>query len=417
MNKIKKIVAALTSFSLAATMASCTPTIGAGSASAVTIDGYKVNAGIFIFYTISAYYEASNIVGEDSAQAPTIEDVKNAHIDNLEASEWIQNKATDYCASFVAVEKEFENINAELTDEEIDSVESNVDTYTEYEIYKENGIGEDSIRAILQSEYKRQHVFDYYYGFEGEKGMSEEELKDYFDDNFARVKYVSMSYLDPDGNEMDEAGKKEVRDLAEDYADEINSKSSVEDKLYAVNDAQEEYDEYVEELQAELATEATDAEGNVVTTTTAVTTTVNETTTTTTTNPHENERILQKQTTAATDENQEQATETTTEPSATVKSQQNLNKFVFEELTDYNKAVVFDDEANDAIYVVIRADLRERMTDDDLWTEDYISSLQNLNYNEDFGKYIEELADSYSLDKNNSAYRRYKPFKLVLETS
>ncbi len=406
MKKMKKLAAAITAFSVAATMAACSaPAIGTGSSTALTIDNYEVPAGVFIFYTINSYYEAYNIVYENNPNTtPTIDDVKESHIDELEAVDWIQNKATDYCENFVAIEKEFEKIGGELTAEELDEVEANLETFSAYEIYSTNGIGESSIRALLENEYKTAYVFDYYYGFDSENGMSEDELKDYFDDNFARVKYVALSLLDSEGNELDEDGKEEVRELAEKYADQINSKSDTMDKLFEVDAVQEDYKEYVAEQAAATGT-----------TTTTTTTAVSETTTTTTTDPYANEYLMQKNSTTTAANEDESAVTTTTTESASTKSMNKLNDFVFEEL-GLDEAVVFDDGAN-TLYVVIRADLRERMTEDDYWSEDYIQALQSMEYEEDFTTLIEEITNSMSVDKNKSAYRRYAPFKLELEVS
>lgn len=409
MNRLKNFAAALTAFSVAATMAACSaPTIGEGSTMAMTIDNFEVKSGVFIFYTLTSYYDALNIVAEGETVQPTIEEVKDAHIDNLDATDWIQNKATDYCSSYVAVEKEFEKINAELTEEELANVELNVEQYASLEIYHDNGIGEETVRDILKNEYKRQYIFDYYYNFEGEWGMSEDELKDYFDENFARVKYVALSYLDVEGNEMDEAGKKEILAMADKYAEQINAKTDTMDKLFEVDAVQEEYNEYLEEQQAALNT---DTEAEVTTTTTAIETEI--TTTTTTTDPYANEKLLQKNTTATTDESD--IVVTTAAESASTNTLDKLNDYVFGDLIT-NTAKVLNDKENDTVYVVIRADLRERMTEDGYWSEDYISALQSLKFSDEFTEYIETLAKSYSTDRNKSAYRRYSPFKLILET-
>lgn len=424
MNRIKKFAAALTAFSVAAAMAACSaPAIGSGTSDAVTIDGYEVKSGVFIFYTLTAYYEARDIVAGDDAQTtPTLEEVKDAHIDNLESSEWIQNKATEYCADFVAVEKEFEKIGGKLTAEEFDEADQQVDSVIESDLYTDNGISAESARDIFLNESKREHVFDYYYGFEGEKGFSEDELKDYFDENFARVKLVTLSYLDAAGEELDDTGKKKIRDMADDYAEEINSKSGEMAKLYAMNDVIDDYNDYVSEQQEKLAEEqaaatSTEPAETVTTTTTTTTTTETETTTTTTTNPYANERIMMKNTTTTPSEDSEEAeSTTTTTESAAQKSANKLNDYVFEELNSYDTAVVFDDEENDCIYVLIRADLRERMTEDDLWSEDYISSLQSMKFSEEFVDYIKELASTYTAERNKSAYRRYAPFKLKVES-
>jgi uncharacterized membrane-anchored protein YjiN (DUF445 family) len=205
--------------------------------------------------------------------------------------------------------------------------------------------------------------------------------------------------------------------MADEYAERINSKSTSEEKLYEMDAVIEDYDEYVEE-QSAVETEDTDSEDTdseeAVTTTTVTTTDVTETTTTTTTDPHANEKLIQKVTTAVTedDDEAEAVTETTTQSSS-----DKLKEYIFNDLTEYDKAVVFDDEENDYVYVVIRADLNERLTEDDLWTEDNIESLLEMNFNEDFVEYMKEISDSYDVKKNNSAYRRYKPFDddIVLE--
>ena len=49
MKTIRRIAAAVVSFTLAATMIGCTPTIGAGTENALSINGYDVRSGIFLY--------------------------------------------------------------------------------------------------------------------------------------------------------------------------------------------------------------------------------------------------------------------------------------------------------------------------------------------------------------------------------
>ncbi len=412
MNRIKKLAAAITSLSVAATIASCgTPTIGSGSSTAMTVDGFEVKAGVFIYYTMMSYQDAVSLLAQENGATPTMEEVQEAKIDGQDAEEWIQDTATQYCKDYVTISKEFDAIGGELSQEDLDEVEDLMNTALQTEIFDNNGIGEESLREIAESSFKSEYIFQHYYGFDGEKGMDEEALKEYFLDNFARVKYVTMSYLDAEGNELDEAGKKEIREMAEDYAERVNSKSGDMDKMFEMDEVKADYSEYVNEQTAELSTDP------AVTTTTATTTADSaQTTTTTTTNPYANESVIQKQTTAVADLGEEEpaVTTTTAEPTAAQKSNEKLTNYVFEELDEFNKAVVFDDEENDAIYVVIRGDLTERMNEDDLWNEDSILYLQSLNFNEIFIEYMQELSDSYSVEKNESAYRRYEPFEIQL---
>ena len=222
-------------------------------------------------------------------------------IDNISSTEWIQNKATEYCQDFVAVERKFDEIGAELSEEDEDEVESTLSYFLEKneDLCKNNGISEESLRDILEYEHKWQYVFDYYYGFDSEKGMSEDELKDYYNDNYARVKYIKIELKDSDGNLLKGDDKNELIKLANSYADKVNAKSSQMDKLYEMNEVKEEYDTYVEEKAAEEA-EAKGETTAATTTTTAATTSVGQTTVTTTTNPYENETIIQLVTEAST---------------------------------------------------------------------------------------------------------------------
>lgn len=423
MMKFNKFVAAAASFALAATAVGCTPTIGKGTEMAMTADGYDISSGLFIFYTIRAYQDAADIIAEQNGTEPTVKEVKNSHIDNLEAEEWIQDKAVEYCANIAAIEREFEKIGGELTNEELTEIDQMAEQLVDSEtndIYSKNGVGKDSIKKVISAtgsgnnyygeyEYMQKAIFDYYYGFDGEKGCSEDELKDYFDENFARVKYISISLADENGESLSDDDKKALRRKAEEYVKEVNAEKDNMDKMYKMNECLEDYDEYV-------ATQTTAAEGDETTTTTTTTTTTDDTQTTTTTDPYENERLVQIYTTTTADETKEDSTATTTtaEETDAEKADREYKQFVFEKL-EMNKATLYEYDAN-TLYVVIRGDLRERMTEDDYWSDEYIYSLQLLRYNDDFVDYMENLAENIIPEKNNSSFKRYAPFKLDLSS-
>ena len=411
MNNLRKIAAAGLSVALSASMIGCTPAIGAGSKTAMTIDGYEVPAGLFIYYTLQSYSEAQNILQNQNGSAPTLDDMKKANIDEVDATDWIQNKATKYCKDFVAVQREFELIGGELTaDDKENAVQMAEYYYSNDPSLEDNGVGMETMKLMAESSYKEQKIFQYYYGFDGEKGCSEDELKEYFNENFARVKYVSISLLDADGNKVSADQERSLRKKAEDYAAQINDKAREIDKMHEVDAVQEKYDEYVESLQTTLAEPTV---GEETTTTTAAETTTTESTesTTTTTNPFDNEYIIQRNTTTTASADGTEDTETTAVD--TESADYKYKEFVFNKL-EMDKATVYDYD-DSTIYVIIRGDLHERMTEDDYWNESYIEYLQSMRYTDDFKAYLEEKADALSQEKNKSAYRRYAPFKLELE--
>ncbi len=405
MKNLRKIAAAALSVVLSASMYGCTPAIGAGSKTAMTVDGYEVPAGLFIYYTLQGYGEASDILQNKNGTAPTVDDLKNANIDEIDSTDWIQNKATKYCKDFVAVQREFEAIGGELTDDEKSEAEQMASYYYAQDSrLEDNGVGMSTMKLMAESSYKEQQVFKHYYGFDGEKGCTEQELKDYFNDNFARVKYVSISMLDDEGNPVTEDQKRSLRKKAEDYAKQINEKSTELDKMHEVDAVQDAYDEY----KAAQTTTTTDT--STETTTTTTTTTAATESTTTTTDPYAGEHIIQKNTTTAAAEDSE-ATETTTVD--TESADYKFKDYVFNKL-EAGKAAVYDYD-DDTIYVIIRGDLYERMTEDDYWNEDYIDYLRSMRYSDDFKSFLEDKAEKLSFEKNKSAYRRYSPYKLELE--
>ncbi len=409
MKKLTKFAAALTAVSLAATSTGCTPTLGKGTQTALTIDGRDVRAGIFVYYTVQAYNEAVSNVSSSGTTSPTAADVKKANIDGLDATDWIQNRATEYCRDFIAVEEEFEKLDIQFTDEDLANFDEIVDYYLEQSVYADNGVGKESLSAILMNSLKLEKMFDYYYGPGGEKGMSDEELRSYYEENNARVKYIVMSYNDADGNPLSDAEKKEVRDLADSYAEQINAVSGNMDKMYKMDELSKEYDEYA-------ATQTTTVSGETTTTTTTTTTTSSDesSTETTTTDPYANEAIVQKYTTTTVDASTVDPTTTTTETAEGEVDYINYNDFVFNEL-QLNKAVVYEYD-DETLVVIIKEDIKERMTEDDLWSEDNVSSLVEDLYYQEYSDYLDELAKSLSVEKNSRAYRKFNPFKLKMSS-
>ncbi|MCM1530098.1 MAG: hypothetical protein NC093_08910 [Alistipes sp.] len=412
MSYIKKTIAAVSAVALAVSMAGCTPNIGGGSKTALTVDGYEVPAGVFIYYTMQGYNEAVSVLQNNTGSAPTVKDVRNSNIDSIDSTDWIQNKATDYVVDYVNILKEFDAIGGELTPEEIDEAEAMANNfYEQTPLVEENGVSLDSLKDISLSIYKEQALFKHYYGFDGEEGCTEDELKAYFDENYARVKYLAIDLTDSEGNKVSADEERKLRALAEEYVEQINSKSSDLEKLQEVEAVSQAYDEY-----KAASTTAADEEA-VVTTTTTAATDATETTATTTTDPYANERLVKKFTTtaadAASDDTVGTQAQTTEEEDESTKNANKFNEFVFSEL-ESGKAVVYD-YSDETIYIVIRGDLKEAMNEDGYWTDYYITTLQSERYQDAFVEKMEAKSAMLTAEKNKKAYKRYSPFKLVLE--
>lgn len=417
MNKFNRFASAAAAFALAAASASCSApeaiTFGKGTQTALTVDGYEVPAGVFIYNEITAYRNAMYDMYYKNGKMPTLDDVKNSTIKDLDSTDWIQDNATDACKDFVASEKEFEKIGESLKETDLAEIKDMLSTYSSESLFSENGVGEESLRKIIENSYKREAIFKHYFGLDAEKGCSEEELKTYYQDKTTRVKYFAISMTDSEGEQYGADEKRRLNNMIDDYVKEINEEKTNDAKLKKIEECEEDYNKYVEKRTAEEEAKAAEEAGETTTTTTT-TTTSSGTTTTTTTDPYANEITITKYTTTTADENESSDTTTTTtsaESAAIEDAYKKYNDHVFS--MPYNKAekYLYDDNT---VYVIIRADIKERMTSDDLWTEDKIESLLSERYYNDFEDMMKNIVKGYSVEKNSKAYRKFTPFDLNL---
>lgn len=409
MNKFNRFAAAAAAFALASTAYGCSSpeaiTFGKGTQTAITIDGYDVPAGVFVYNEIYAYNSAAYELYMKNGSYPTLDDVKNANIESVSSSDWIQNKAIEYCRDFVANEREFEKIGAQFSPEDVLEIEETLANNGSSALFNENGVGEESLRKIIENNYKQYYIFEHYYGLDAEKGCSEDELKEYYTDNNVRVKYFTVSMVDSDGEELSDSEKRKLNNLIDGYVREINAEKDDLKKMHKLSECEEKYNEYVRERDA-------DDEEEAETTTTAASEETTTTTTTTTTSPYDGEFIVTKYTTTEADDSDETTTTTAAEDDYT-KSLKKYNDYLFNELGVYKAEKYQYDEKT--IYVVIKGDIVDRMTDDDLWSEDSVESLLAQRYYSDFEKMMKRLSESYEAEKNSAAFRKYSPFKLNLE--
>ena len=224
---------------------------------------------------------------------------------------------------------------------------------------------------------------------------------------------------------------------------------------------QSDYNAYVtsisEEAAAATATSATDADGNEIAATTEATTVAAETTTETTAAAEESaatetagaeeaaettaaEESASEETTTTeaaveTDENGSEVTTTTTAPYAneqiiakvttkentkeedvTYNPCKNVYDYVFGDgQKNYGVATVVEDDT--AYYIVMCRDIKERMTEDDLWTETQQNTVISQAYSDAFEDMLDGWTGEQKVEKNDSAIKKYDAFKIDMDSS
>lgn len=471
MIKWKKLAATVVA---AATAVSC---VGCGNqalAYPLTIDGVKIKAGIYIYYSYQAYTEATSTIQKQNSDLDTTDEevVKAQTIDGKDAETWIKDRTMEYCKEFVAIQKDFDAKGLELSAEQTNQVKNYISSAWDNsgETFEKNGIAESSVQDIFLSTYKEQELFQHYYGVDGEKGVTEDELKEYYEDNDARVRYITFDLKDGNGDLLKDDGKKEMKSMVEDYLSVLKTlkdEEAINDKMDTI---QEEYNAYVtsisEEAAAATATSATDENGNEIpaTTTATTATTTSAETTTVTTVAADAESDSEAETTADTEETVTRAaadadhsdettttvsgatgeessdtteTTTTTAPYANESiitkvsttdekdkgNEDSINytpsKKAYEAIFNNAKTnVPFIVEDDEAYYLIVRFDITKRMTDDDLWTEDQMKSVASRKYWDNFTDDKKEMANALNIDQQSDrALKKYDPFKLDFSTS
>ena len=123
---------------------------------------------------------------------------------------------------------------------------------------------------------------------------------------------------------------------------------------------------------------------------------------------------MTKYTTTTADESAPVTTTASAEAEASLKAFRDYNTYIFDKLDCY-KAEKYQYDEN-TIYVIIKADIKERMTEDDLWSEENVEALISERYYSEFTDMMKSIAEGYDSNRNSSAFRKFSPFKLKLET-
>lgn len=465
MKSLKRAAATLIA---AATALTCCASCGENTANAMTIDGYEIRSGIYLYYVTSAYNDAISLLsdkGEDFSECKTTKDykkmMKDITIDDVSVEEWIQNKAVEYCQTFVAIERDFEAKGLKFTGEQLAAIDSGVANSKNYfgNFFEQNGIGEQTVRDMVTSAYKQNLLWDAYYGEGGSVGVEDSQLYDYYKDNHLRIKYISLPLKDGEGNLLKADGKAEMEDMANDYLARLAKKSGSEAEMMAefdylidenatyqtsisqaaITTTDDQGSTITTETTAKVTTtesaateDTTDGTGEATTTTAAETTTgaeettgttttttaaaettttgeTAETTTTTTTTfksvgyDVSNERVLVVSTSATVNPEKKQET-TTTEPSYT--PCEKVYNWAKDENTPYNAPELIKDD--ECYYVVVKLNIEDRMTSDDLWSDSAKESVRSTLFNEEFQKMLDDMGDKLTVTRNEKAFRRYK---------
>lgn len=435
-SKAKKITAFVISAALALSMTAC----GEDTINCGVSNGSDVPSGLYIYYLLSAYYEAQSYMTENDT------DVFAITIEDKNAAAWMQDTAVEDLKEYLAVEAKFDEYGLTLSDDDISAAKITVDNMWEYygEVYEGYGISESSFLKAYQNNTKRDMLFDAIYGENGDREVPDEDIRAYLRDNYALINYIQMNLVDGEGNLLKSDGKAERMEMAKDYVERAKNGEDFDE-------LNKEYTDYFDELKAEAeaaaeaaaaeiaeddaeettaaSVEASDAEeeapaeteAEVTEETTAETEAETEAVTEAETEEASEETTaavwaddIEAETEAAeTETSEEEETETTaadvSNKKVVKKDSETPDKTVVEKAFEMSAGDITIVEEDEFYYVLTRLDIFE--------TDDYYESTKDsLLYemrDDDFESLRQEWAESVDFTINSKAVERYTPQKFA----
>ena len=156
---------------------------------AVTVNGVDIAPSMYLYAQYEAYLEAETMV-----EAGT--DVLSATIEETPAKDWIHAKTIENLKKYIWVENTAAEMEAQLTAEDQEYIDYQIEYYWPMaeSLMKDNGIGEETYKKFVTNEYLSEYVvFQNLYGEGGEKEPSDDEIVEYMDGKYSRIKGFELS--------------------------------------------------------------------------------------------------------------------------------------------------------------------------------------------------------------------------------
>ena len=147
--------------------------------------------GTYIYYLSNAYQEALTLVEDDTKS------VFDQEIDGKDGAQWVKDRARESLKLMYYVDQRMEDLGLTLDEDDQTQIESL--TGSQWSAYSASfdqyGIAQTSLeRAYSQFIVEYQKVFEAVYGPGGEKEVSDDELREYYEGTYVDVDYFTCAY-------------------------------------------------------------------------------------------------------------------------------------------------------------------------------------------------------------------------------
>ena len=248
MKFVKKLVTLLTICTFFVTATAC-----ANNGWAIKGEGESLSTSIYVFYLMQAYQEATQKLTQEGKSTS---DISNEKIENQTAPNWIAEKALKRCKELIATEKMFKDMNLSLTEEESKKAQETTDSLWESSgsMYEKNfGINKDAVhQASSLLNTKIDKIFHAIYGKEGSSAVSDDEINDYYKNNYVKILFYSKVPYEATESEDENNNSDAEENKTENEASEGENKENSETnkKVDTDESIQKEFDEYTSSINS-----------------------------------------------------------------------------------------------------------------------------------------------------------------------
>ena len=139
--------------------------------------------GAWIYYTNAALSEAFTQIEKDTEVSVDVskDDIASMKVGDKSIIDWVKEEATKDAKDYLTIEKLCAEYKLDLNKETYNNMKK---TYTSYfdagymDLYKELGVSVDTFTDCFGMYNERsEQLFDYIYGKEGQKAVSDDEIK------------------------------------------------------------------------------------------------------------------------------------------------------------------------------------------------------------------------------------------------
>lgn len=248
MKKMKRAAAAAVAAAVTAgTMAGCSSTDYA-----LTADGKKVNAGVYISYALSEMTSQMYTMYY-GGKVKDLSECFDKQIDGKDFTTYVKDSALEKTKEFATVNAKFDELGLKLSKDDKNTISDNVSSSWDSngDFYESEGISRESIKQTYEFSFKRSAIFDYYYAEGGKEEVPADDLQTYVNDNYIRYKLVTIPKSTSTDDDTKKSENAEIKELVDGYLEEAK-----ELDFEGFDKIIDEYDAYKKAKDAEDSTDS-----------------------------------------------------------------------------------------------------------------------------------------------------------------